>query len=333
MAKVYDALRRAEEERKRRAGLPGSQGVSADAAAEGGGETPQPASSDPGPPEEPVPPPAPEEQIPPPPAVDVEPITAPRFARKDMASIPEPRERSASLLDRIRRRFGRLTPGDAAAEVNKRRISMLQPDSHVAEQYRALRGRLDALRTDEPLRTIAVSSPLAGEGKTTSSINLAVVTAMSVGRRVLLVDCDMRKPKVHYALGLRPDAGIAEVLVGEVSLDQAVLRMEGMNLDVLAVRGRPSNPSELLGSPAMRDLVAEAGKRYDRVIFDTPAALGVPDAKAVAELTDGFVLVVRADVTVQQDIEAALDLLDRRHLLGLVLNGAHLSVGRYGYTN
>ena len=308
MAKVYDALRRAEEERKRRAGLPVSPGAPADAAGEGEVEAPQPAAA----------PPVPSDA---------------RFAREDAAQISESRGRSVSLLDRIRRRFGRLTPGDAAAEVNKRRISLLQPDSHVAEQYRALRGRLDALQTDEPLRTISVSSPLAGEGKTTSSINLAVVTAMSVGRRVLLVDCDMRKPKVHYALGLRPEAGIAEVLVGEVSLDQAVVRMEGMNLDVLAVRGRPSNPSELLGSPAMRDLVAEAAKRYDRVIFDTPAALGVPDAKAVAELTDGFVLVVRADVTDQQDIEAALDLLDRRHLLGLVLNGAHLSVGRYGYTS
>jgi len=324
MAKVYDALRRAEEERKRRAGLPVSPGAPADAAGEGEVEAPQPAAA----------PPVPSDA----PAVSEDPASAPvpaqpRFAREDAAPISESRGRSVSLLDRIRRRFGRLTPGDAAAEVNKRRISLLQPDSHVAEQYRALRGRLDALQTDEPLRTISVSSPLAGEGKTTSSINLAVVTAMSVGRRVLLVDCDMRKPKVHYALGLRPEAGIAEVLVGEVSLDQAVVRMEGMNLDVLAVRGRPSNPSELLGSPAMRDLVAEAAKRYDRVIFDTPAALGVPDAKAVAELTDGFVLVVRADVTDQQDIEAALDLLDRRHLLGLVLNGAHLSVGRYGYTS
>ena len=296
MAKVYDALRRAEEERKRRSG---------------------------------------DEALP------VAPLDAPQTAATPSAPLetlqtaatPSAPSKPAALLERVRRGLGRRRATDTTAEVNKRRISMLQPDSHVAEQFRALRGRLDALRTEQPLRTIAVSSPLAGEGKTTSAINLAVVTAMSVGRRVLLIDCDMRRPKVHQALGLRPEVGIAEVLSEEASLDNATIKIEGMNLEVLAVRGRPSNPSELLGSPKMRELVAEVANRYDRVILDTPAALGVPDAKAVAELCDGFVLVVRADVTVQQDVEAALDLLDRRRLLGLVLNGAHLSAGRYGYTS
>ncbi|MBT38924.1 MAG: hypothetical protein CL938_10315 [Deltaproteobacteria bacterium] len=261
------------------------------------------------------------------------PSTEPASPAPPSVRVPPAQSKSVSLLERLRRRFGREPSLDTPVGVNKRRISMLQPDSQVAEQFRALRGRLDALRKEQPLRTIAVSSPLAGEGKTTAAINLALVTAMSVGRRVLLVDCDMRRPTVHAALGLLPEAGIAEVLSGGVTLEQAIVRVEGMNLDVLAVRGRPNNPSELLGSPRMRDLMEEMTKRYDRVILDTPAALGVPDAKAVAELTDGFVLIVRADVTVQQDLEATLDLLDRRHLLGLVLNGAHLSVGRYGYTS
>ena len=106
-----------------------------------------------------------------------------------------------------------------------------------------------------------------------------------------------------------------------------------MNLDVLAVRGKPANPSELLGSPRMCELVEHAATRYDRVILDTPAALGVPDAKAVAELADGIVMVVRADVTSQHDIQAALEILDQRRLLGLVLNGAHMDQGRYGYTS
>jgi len=290
MAKVYDALRRAEEERKRRSGDKALPVAPLDAPAE---------------------------------PIDLAPA----------ATTPIAAPKPAALLDHLRRGFRHGATGDTTSEVNKRRISLLQPDSHVAEQFRALRGRIDAIRTESPLRTIAISSPLAGEGKTTASINLAVVTAMSLGRRVLLVDSDMRKPKVHSALSLRPEVGIGEVLLGEASFEEAIIKLDGMNLDVLAVRGRPSNPSELLGSPRMRDLVADVTSGYDRVIFDTPAALGVPDAKAVAELTDGFVLVVRADVTVQQDVEAALDLLDRRRLLGLVLNGAHVSVGRYGYTN
>ena len=173
---------------------------------------------------------------------------------------------------------------------------------------------------------------VVGSGDAAKRLDVAV-TAMSLGRRVLLIDCDMRKPKVHQALGLRPEAGLAEVLTSEVSLDQALVKVEGINLEVLAVRGRPSNPSELLGSARMRELLDEAARRYDRVIVDTPAALGVPDTKAVAELCDGVVMVVRADTTAQQDLEAALEILDPSRLLGLVLNGAHVNQGRYGYAS
>ena len=268
MAKVYEALRRAEEERKRRTGDEISPAVPLDV------------------------PPAP-------------------------ASAPPDRSERPPLWKRLVPFLGRRRQRETSGEINKRRISMLQPDSYVAEQFRTLRGRIDALSAQRPVKTVVVSSPMAGEGKTTAAINLAVVTSMSVARSVLLIDCDMRKPKVHLALGLRPEAGLAEVLTEEVSLEQAILKVEGMNLEVLAVRGRPSNPSELLGSPRMRELIQEVANRYDRVILDTPAALGVPDAKAVAELCDGVVMVVRADVTSQQDVEAAMELLDRNRLLGL----------------
>jgi protein-tyrosine kinase len=232
----------------------------------------------------------------------------------------------------------RLWPGrqaeEATSDVNKRRISLLQPDSYVAEQFRALRARIDAMETPErPLRTIAVSSALPGEGKTTSAINLALVTALSVGKRVLLIDCDLRRPRVHGALGLRPNSGLAEVLTGDAKLEEAVVRAEGANLDVLAVRGRPDNPSELLGSPAMRQLISDAAARYDRVILDTPAALGLPDAKVVSERCDGIVMVVRANSTRQEDVQTVLEILDRRRVLGMVLNGAAAEQGRYGYVS
>ena len=290
MAKVYDALRRAEEERKRRAS---------------GGETPM------------APLGAPASAPPPPPA----------FA--DLDALPPLVARRPPLWKRLLPK--RRAPAEPAVEGNKRRITLLQPESFVAEQFRSLRGRIDALSAKQPVRTLAVTSPNAGDGKTTAAINLATVTALSLGRRVLLVDCDMRKPKVHLALGLRPEVGLAEVLTGASSLDEAILKVEGMNLEVLAVRGRPPNPSELLGSSNMRELVDELAKRYDRVILDTPAALGMPDAKAVAELCDGIVVVVRADVTSRRDVEAAVELVDRRRLLGLLVNGADMPQGRYGY--
>ncbi len=153
-----------------------------------------------------------------------------------------------------------------------------------------------------------------------------------MGRRVLLIDCDLRRPKVHRSLGIQPEAGLAEVLTDEVELGKAVVKADG-NLEILAVRGRPANPSELLGSARMRELIAEVANSYDRVILDTPAALGLPDAKAVADLCDGTVMVVRADTTSQEDVRTVLEIRDRDRVLGLVLNGTQADQGRYGYVS
>jgi capsular exopolysaccharide synthesis family protein len=222
-------------------------------------------------------------------------------------------------------------PLDDSSEINKRRIALLQPDSYVAEQFRALRGRIDALSEQRPICAITLTSAFPGEGKTTCAINLAIVTGLSLGRRVLLIDGDLRRPKVHQSLGLQPAFGLAEVLTGVSSIDDAIMPVDGANLDVMPVRSRPTNPSELLGSAAMRTLVQEVSSRYDRVIIDTPAALGLPDAKAVSDLCDGMVMVVRADATEQTDIQAVLEILDRQRILGMLLNGVDVDQGRYGY--
>ena len=212
-------------------------------------------------------------------------------------------------------------------------IARLLRDSLVGLLFGGRGGRIDSIASQRPIGSIAVTSALPGEGKTTAAINLAVVTSMSLGRRVLLIDCDLRKPKVHTSLGLRPEAGLAEVLTDKTGLDQAIVKVEGVNLEVLAVRDRPPNPSELLASGQMRELLEEVVARYDRVILDTPAALGLPDAKSVSELADGIVVVVRADVTAQQDVQATLEIMDRRRILGLLINGAEIDQGRYGYTS
>ena len=279
MAKVYDALRRAEEERKRRAG----------------------------------------DELSPVTPLDVEPAA------------PERRKARLPLWRRLfLRRRRRAVPG-GAGDLNKRRIAIIQPDSYVAEQFRALRGRIDALAAERPIKTIVVTSAFPNEGKTTASVNLAAVTALSLGRRVLLIDCDLRNPKVHPALGLQPQSGLAEVLRSEAILDEAIMKVEGASFEVLPVRSTPSNPSELLGSPEMRKLIEEVSERYDRVILDSPAALGLPDAKAISEFCDGIVVVVRADVTSERDVQALLEIVDRQRVLGLLLNGAKIDQARYGY--
>lgn len=281
MAKHYEALQRAEEERRRRA--------SGDAAA----------------PVEPV-------------EWDTSPQTAPR-----------PRK---SLLQRlIPDRPEKRTEPDTANAINKRRITILQPDSYVAEQFRTLRGRIDSMATQRPIKTVSVTSANPDDGKSTSSINLAVVTSMSVGRKVLLMDCDLRKPKIHRSLGLEPEAGLAEVLLGQAKLDDAIMTVEGLTLDVLPVRTCPPNPSELLASPEMRALIEEVSRRYDQVILDTPACLGLPDSKIVTELCDGVIMVVRAGATPRDDIQTALEIIDRRRILGLLLNGAEATRKQYAY--
>ena len=278
MAKVYDALRRAEAERKRRAG----------------------------------------DELSPVTPLDVEPAAPARRAARP------------SLWRRLFTRRRRERPG-GASDINKRRIAIIQPDSYVAEQFRALRGRIDAVSAERQVKTIVVTSAFPGEGKTTASVNLSAVTALSLGRRVLLIDCDLRQPKVHSALGLQPQSGLAEVLRNESILGEAITKVDGASFDVLPVRSRPPNPSELLGSPEMRKLIEEVSERYDRVILDSPAALGLPDAKAISEFCDGVVLVVRADMTSEQDVQSVLEILDRERVVGLLLNGAKVDQARYGY--
>jgi len=213
---------------------------------------------------------------------------------------------------------------------NKRRIVLLQPESAVAEQFRSLRARIDALGEGRPLRTIAVTSALPGEGKTMAAISLAAVSAMQLGSKVVLVECDLREPTIAASLGLRVDAGLAEVLDG-APLEQAIQRAPGSPLDVLAVRGVPQNPSELLSSERMDRLLETLATRYERVIVDLPPTLGLPDAKTISGSCDGTVFVVRADQTPQPDVEAALEVLGRDRVIGVVMNDANAELDRYRY--
>ena len=278
MAKIYEALQRAEKERKQN---------------KEGGSSP---SSDP---------------------AGVEP-----------SGVGSLQASAGSLLERV---VGRFRGSPLADETNKRRVTLLQPESYAAEQFRTLRARIDSLALQRPLNSIAMVSANSGDGKTTAAINLAVVTSMSLDRRVLLIDCDLRRPSVHQALGLEPRGGLGEVLTGRVSFSEVVMPVEGQHLEILGVRSLPANPSELLASRHMTSLLEEVCQRYDRVILDTPAALGLPDAKIVSEQCDGLVMVMRAGVTPVNDALAALELLDRRRVLGVALNDAVTKPAGYRY--
>lgn len=253
----------------------------------------------------------------------------------DWDSTPQtaPTSEKTSLLSRRRKTRNKKSTAPIADqnEVNKRRIAILRPESYISEQFRMLRGRIESLAAQRPIRTVGMTSANPGEGKSTAAINLAVVESLGLGQRVLLVDCDMRRPTVHRSLGVTPELGIAEVLLGRCSLADAVVKADGTNLDALVVRSQPDNPSELLASDPMRLLLEEMMQSYDRIILDTPATLGLPDSKIISGLCDGVVVVVRADVTPREEVGAVLDILDRRKILGMILNGADISRESYGY--
>ncbi|TXS89903.1 polysaccharide biosynthesis tyrosine autokinase [Parahaliea maris] len=205
-----------------------------------------------------------------------------------------------------------------------------------AEAVRTVRTGIALSSLDEPYRTIMVTSSVANEGKTTTSINLAL--AFSKMERVLLVDADMRRPSVARELALpRARAGLAELVAGKARLEEAIVSMAGQNVDVIGAGVVPPNPLELLSSRRLRELLSALGERYDRVIIDCPPVLPVSDARVIATHVDSVVYVVKADATSAHKVTIGLGHLTqtRAPITGVVLNRLDVKkaekYGDYGY--
>lgn len=192
-----------------------------------------------------------------------------------------------------------------------------------AESFRWLRTRLRFADVDNPIRVLVVTSSVSGEGKTSTVVNLAYSLAEG-GERVLLIDGDLRRPRVASHLGVEGSIGLTDVLAGTVSIETATQRYTTDNFFILASGPSPANPSELFGTQAMADLIRNARAAYDLVLIDTPPLLPVIDAAVVGAAADGVMLVVRYGKTTTQQVEGAIDALrsvDAR-LLGVVINRA-----------
>ena len=203
-------------------------------------------------------------------------------------------------------------------------IAGLSPKSLAAEQYRQLRTRLSHAEGATALRTILITSPQKGEGKSVTSANLALTMAQELQRRVVLVEADLRKPSLQQLFGLPAGLGLAEYLAGACELRDALKFLPQHNLTVLPAGTMPANPAELLGSTAMRRMLDQLRTRFDRVILDTPPVLPLADVAVLAPIVDGTLLVVRAGVTPKPAIENALRAFDSSRLLGIVLNESGL---------
>lgn len=218
-------------------------------------------------------------------------------------------------------------------EVNMRSVNIVtlkNPMSPISEAYRILRTNIQFSSPDKKLQSILITSSGPSEGKSTTSVNLAVSLAQT-GNRVIIVDCDQRKPNVHKLFTISNITGLSNLLVGEATVDEAIIDSGVENLYILPAGRRPPNPSELLASEKMKTLLETLRETFDYIILDTPPVIMVTDAQLLSKYADGCILVVASG---QADREAAVkakELLENANakILGIVLN--KLDTKRRGY--
>jgi capsular exopolysaccharide synthesis family protein len=205
-------------------------------------------------------------------------------------------------------------------------IVHLHPTSEAAECCRSIRTNLTFMSVDEPMRSVVVTSGHPAEGKTTVIISLAISLAQS-GKKVLLVDTDLRRPQIHRAFDLDPARGITSVLAGEMKLRAAVAETQVPGVSVLPVGPIPPNPAELLHSRPFAALIAEVRERWDVVLFDSPPANVVTDAAIIAPQVDGALVVVKSEQTTRDSLRRTLRQLGdvAANVAGIVFNDVDLS--------
>ncbi|MBI1735587.1 MAG: CpsD/CapB family tyrosine-protein kinase [Candidatus Rokubacteria bacterium] len=206
-------------------------------------------------------------------------------------------------------------------ELDEHLVSILQPTSIAAEQYRAARLYIETLRRERGISVIAVSSARPGDGKTVTALNLAGTLAQGTDSRVALIEIDMRRPTVAQNLGISNARGLSTYLLGEsIDVDSLLERRPGLGFTVLLAGPPVTMPYELLKSPRLRDLFATLRTRFDHVIVDTPPMLPFPDVGILRDLVDGFLIVVRAQRTPREPVQEALAALGPNLTLGVIFN-------------
>lgn len=214
-------------------------------------------------------------------------------------------------------------------------ISHTDPKSVNAEQFRTLRTNIEFAQIDSELKTILVSSSIPTEGKSTISSNLAYVLAQT-GKKVLLVDADLRKPMVHRTFALSNEKGLTSILLDpEVRYTEVIHRSQEMGMFFLPSGPIPPNPAELLGSARMKKLMEELKQYFDVIIYDAPPITAVTDPQILATRVDGVVLVVRQGFVTKDEVKRAKQALDNvnANILGFVVNSRTVedAGGYYAY--
>ena len=219
------------------------------------------------------------------------------------------------------------------ANLDRHLVSLTAPSSFAAEQYQGLRLTIERLSRSRDVRIIAISSPVAGDGKTLTSINLAAALARGADDRVLLIDADLRRPSLGPMLDIgREHRGLSDALADPAfTFTGAIQSTPLANLSVLTAGTPRSGISELLRSAALEAMLRDARRQYAYVVIDTPPLLPVFDSALLAKLVDGVLLVVSANQTPRKLLGEALNLLDPERVLGIVFNRDERPL--FGYYN
>jgi capsular exopolysaccharide synthesis family protein len=221
---------------------------------------------------------------------------------------------------------------DMQPDPDPRLVSLVKPDSFEADQYRTLRYGIERVLPTDGCRVFAITSPIAGDGKTVTALNLAGALAKTPELRVLLIDTDLRRPAVAEMLGRRGhDApGLVEALQETRTLEHTIWRLDSFNLSVVTTRRPMTDTYELVASGKLGELIRHLRQHYDYVVLDSPPVLPVPDCRLLADWIDGFLIVVAADKTPRRLLEETLVNLGPTKVLGLVFNGETDRQSRYG---
>ena len=206
-----------------------------------------------------------------------------------------------------------------------------KPKSITAEAYRTLRTNIQYSSFDKEVRVIVVTSSEAGEGKSTTAGNLAISFSQAQ-KKTIMIDCDLRKPSLHKKFRISNMVGLSDLLKGKESLKEAVHKYNDY-LDILTSGKVPPNPSEMLGSHSMENLLKRLKDEYDMIVIDSAPLQAVTDAQILSRKADGTILVVRAEKTKRDSVIQAKELLQKvdANILGVVLNGVENIRKKYYY--
>jgi exopolysaccharide transport family protein len=228
--------------------------------------------------------------------------------------------------------FEPASKGNPGGDMNQELVTHHDPKSTASESYRGIRTNILFSAAESAPQVILITSAGPREGKTTTTLNLGITMAQA-GSKVLLLDCDMRRPKLHKAFSLAKDRGISNLLVGGKAQDGALRHTPVPNLDVIPCGPIPPNPSEMLGSKRMSDLLHRLRKEYAHILIDSPPSTAVTDSAVLSKSVDGVVLVIRAGDTAREMVKNGIGQFEAvgAHILGAILNGVDIGRDKYYY--